>query len=739
MSFDDGRVLGVCPYRVLTGALLLLFCSVGHAVQHVAVGFEDPVQVTYGISELGSDINVVVYDKIVEDSESFYGVSQKYGTNRLWICESESYQGARSLAASCYAFDTGYKDRAEFRSVQGSKSYALNFGQEMFYGYAMKIDTNSTPPTAGMHIMQAYQNNCGSQIPLTFSFTSEVTEGVWSFVAYARTDVDTQPLWSINIPLGVWTKMVWRLRPAHPELDDGLISLWVNDEQVFSWSGNWGHVPLDETDQTLDLRCGVYRGSCERQQTIYYDQIKYADSYYEADPDTEIDWGFRAGLDDWTAVDDALALLATNNVVDGVLAESGSGLVSPSGLNVFCTNWPRIMVRMKNSSEAANASLCFSTFDEAVRDEFDRAATAQTAHTVNVGSSAWMQAGNGVSGEGNDWFINDGGALRLRNRVEDAVLYNTGAETRSDAGAGFILQVDLMGLQSGAYVGVVFNYADENNYYAVRFKAASSTWQVLQMTSSGWDVFYNENLSTGTFAEDTYYTVTVVSSGTGRFDFSICETGSDIAVVSGSVTDSASVLDGGWAGVYGTAIPAHIAAFDHFVLQTSDIPGSDPDKQVSLPALIQNDSHYTFYEFDMASNTNWTGILNQLWFDPSGHLSVTSGTYSVDFVDLTALPSDQSIDPDQDGFSNHQEMVCGTDPYDAQSRFQLESSLVEPGGINVRIPMVENRTYSVFSSTNLTSGQWLPMTVFNSASNNVQDVFISGGMSCFLKVDVDLP
>lgn len=158
-----------------------------------------------------------------------------------------------------------------------------------------------------------------------------------------------------------------------------------------------------------------------------------------------------------------------------------------------------------------------------------------------------------------------------------------------------------------------------------------------------------------------------------------------------------------------------------------------------MPALIQNDSLYTFYEFDMASNTNWTGILNQLWFDPSGHLSVTSGTYSIDFVDLTALPSDQSIDPDQDGFSNRQEMICETDPYDAQSRFQLESSLVEPGGINVRIPMMENRTYSVFSSTNLTSGQWLPMTVFNSASNNVQDVFISGGMSCFLKVDVDLP
>ena len=260
---------------------------IANAIQHVDVSFESPVKIVYSVNELGSGTNVIVYDKLVEDGETFYGVTQKYGTNRLWISETESYKGGRSLAASCYAVNTYFKDRAEFRSVQLGKDYALTFGQEMYYGYAMKIDSNSTPPTAGMHIMQAYQNFSGSQIPVTLSFGSIPSNGVWRFSVYARTMTNTTLISTCDFKLGEWYKLVWRLRPAYPGFGTGAIDLWVDDQLIVSWQGNWGHEPTGEDDIDLDLRCGIYRGSCTSQQTIFYDQIKYADSYYEADPDTE--------------------------------------------------------------------------------------------------------------------------------------------------------------------------------------------------------------------------------------------------------------------------------------------------------------------------------------------------------------------------------------------------------------------------------------------------------------------
>jgi hypothetical protein len=628
---------------LFSAAVWLFACAVS-AVQHVDVGFEAPVQILYGVNELGSDTNVIVYDKMMEDDETFYGITQKYGTNRLWISEAEAYKGARSLAASCYAVDTAYKDRAEFRSVQGMKDYALNFGQEMYYGYAMKIDTNSTPPTSGMHLMQAYQNNSESQIPVTLSFNGVPEDGVWRFNIYARTLSETELIRTFTIPLGVWKKFVWRLRPAYPGMASGLVSLWVDGEEMVSWTGHWGHEPGDSTDQTLDLRCGIYRGSCDRQQTVYFDQIKYADSYYEADPDAEIDWSFRSDSDGWTVRKDIENLIQTNNCIEGTLSGPDCGLLSPDNLNLDCANRPYIVIGIKNSTASANAAFYFATSDSptfsqdkriehsgfipndehmtlyefdmasnsnwtgvlkqlrfdpvdqtsatsgtfsidfvdltalpleggdtnqpvliAGTDDFNRANTIQTAYTVNAGGTGWTQSDDGGP-TGDDWLIKDN-ALRLRNRAAEAILYNTGLETQSGGGTGFTLKTDVMGLQHGTYTGIVFNYADEDNYYVIRFRTGFSTCQLLQKTSSGQDVLLNTSLASGTFAEDTYYTLTVTSDAAGVFDFTIDETGAGPVVSLTRVDNSASPLTGGYAGLYGNLTPpGHIVNFDNFRL-----------------------------------------------------------------------------------------------------------------------------------------------------------------------------
>ena len=722
--------------RMIFGVLLLfLLAGFGYAVQHVSVGFEDPVQIIYGVNELGSGTEIIVYDKIVEDGETFYGITQKAGTNRLWISETEAYKGTRSLAATCYAVDVDHKDRAEFRSVQGVKDYALNFGQEMFYGYAMKIDTNSTNPTAGMHIMQGYQNNSESQIPLTLSYHAVPEPGIWLFNVYARTPTETHRIGSIRIPLGAWTKLVWRLRPAHPGMDDGLISLWVNDEQVFSWSGNWGHEPMDSTDQVLDLRCGVYRGPCDRLQTIYYDQIKYGDSYYEADPETEIEWSFRSDLEEWTVLSDIQNITVASNLMQGSIVGPDSRLLSPDELGMFCTDNPRVVLRIKNASAATNAALYFTT--EPLVDDFNRTNTTQVAYTVNAGGSGWVQAGDGGA-TGNDWYIKDN-ALRLRNRSLNAILYNTNLTIPGGSNTSFILKADVMGLQHGTYAGIVFNYADEENYYLIRFRAGFATYQFLQQTASGWEVLLSENLPAGTFSEDVYYTVAVTSDSPGIFDFTIDETGVG-TVVSTNVNDSVGTLTNGCGGFYGTlGSLTQLANFDNFELQ---LPGSlefSQDKRVEPAFFIKNDQQHTLYEFDMASNPMWTGQLRQLRFDPVNQHAITTGVFSLDFIDLTALPAESVVDSDLDGFTNQQEAIAGTDWYDAQSRFVVEPIRFSSSGAELVFYSTANRRYDVYGTTNLSEGIWSPLRSFYSASRMFQTVSVPDDHFGFFRVGVSAP
>ena len=127
-----------------------------------------------------------------------------------------------------------------------------------------------------------------------------------------------------------------------------------------------------------------------------------------------------------------------------------------------------------------------------ISDDFNRPDTTQTAYTVNVGGTGWTQPDDGGS-TGDDWLIKSN-VLRLRNRASDALIYNTSLETKSGSGDSFTIEADVLGLHDSVWHGVVFNYADDDNYYLLRIKADNTDYQLLQRTASGWDVFVNSDL-----------------------------------------------------------------------------------------------------------------------------------------------------------------------------------------------------------------------------------------------------
>ena len=66
-------------------------------------------------------------------------------------------------------------------------------------------------------------------------------------------------------------------------------------------------------------------------------------------------------------------------------------------------------------------------------------------------------------------------------------------------------------------------------------------------------------------------------------------------------------------------------------------------------------------------------------------------------------------DDDGDGQTNADELIAGTDPLNANSRFAIETILVTPTGTTLTWTRVVGRTYTVEARDDLSSGVWVPI------------------------------
>ena len=206
-----------------------------------------------------------------------------------------------------------------------------------------------------------------------------------------------------------------------------------------------------------------------------------------------------------------------------------------------------------------------------ITDNFDRADTTRTTYTVNVGGSGWTQSGDGVN-PASDWWIS-GNTARGRARASDAVMYNTDLSTVSGGGDSFTLSTDVMTLNGGYWNGVAFNYTDADNMYFIRFKSDTGEYQLIERNDGVQTTHVNTTLSSGTFAQDVSYTITVASDAAGKFNYSILN-GATV-VVSGSVDDSANAVTGGYAGLYTTGLDnAAQGVYDNFSLEVIPEPAT---------------------------------------------------------------------------------------------------------------------------------------------------------------------
>jgi hypothetical protein len=74
-------------------------------------------------------------------------------------------------------------------------------------------------------------------------------------------------------------------------------------------------------------------------------------------------------------------------------------------------------------------------------------------------------------------------------------------------------------------------------------------------------------------------------------------------------------------------------------------------------------------------------------------------------------------DDDGDGQTNADELIAGTDPLNANSRFAIETILATPTGTTLTWTTLPGRTYTVEAREDLSpSGAWVPIGTVNNAN-----------------------
>ena len=217
-----------------------------------------------------------------------------------------------------------------------------------------------------------------------------------------------------------------------------------------------------------------------------------------------------------------------------------------------------------------------------VTDDFNRANTTYGTEGASVGTY-WMNS-DGTD----DWKISESN-LFLNAQTDPAILYNVESPTISGNGTNFVLSVDVAANVADGWAGIVFNYQNPSNYYMLRFKEGSTSYQLNRVVNggTGGPVFAND--AAASFTLGSFYTLTVTSTNAYEFDFTITAAGSSVVLnPTATAVDGNNNFTGGYAGVYSPTTSGSTdpdAMFNNFSLESITDSGPLPATIVSVSTV----------------------------------------------------------------------------------------------------------------------------------------------------------
>ncbi len=213
------------------------------------------------------------------------------------VTSHRSYQGGKALKAHVgpntnASEDRSGFDRSEFRMSECS---ADMFDSPRYIGFAIYFDGDVDQPldAKGNWLSFHQWRQCTSRAipPINFGLQKGVTppDGKVAVQLSIRADGDAinggQPSHQYKTILD---KNRWYRVALGAKVDpsgDGFVRLWIDEKQVADFSGSIGQ---SELAQEMEIKCGIYRGGGvpleNGADTIYFDEVRYGDSYAAVDP-----------------------------------------------------------------------------------------------------------------------------------------------------------------------------------------------------------------------------------------------------------------------------------------------------------------------------------------------------------------------------------------------------------------------------------------------------------------------
>jgi len=181
-------------------------------------------------------------------------------------------------------------DKVNLNVVHGSAPYAPRFGDVKFLSFAIKLGKfDAQQPTI---LMQWWQGTPYGP-PL-----SVVAEGADSYKVLVRNDVTKGNPSAVPVTAGGGRfASGWNTFVVETVFDfageNGVVIVWQNGRQVVSWKGKVGYDPKGDPyakptgrhpNTGLDIHMGPYGGRQTETRQVYYDDIRFGDSYAAVAP-----------------------------------------------------------------------------------------------------------------------------------------------------------------------------------------------------------------------------------------------------------------------------------------------------------------------------------------------------------------------------------------------------------------------------------------------------------------------
>ncbi len=282
---------------LLAGALLIALCSAASASTFVQI-LADNSSIDSTGSNLIDNPTGNTYRVIYKPSSTSSWI------NWPWIDTTQAWTGASAIGLEIDPSTdptTPLVDKVNVRISSGNDSFALTNGVTRYTGFAVMLPSATNDIPTDRYLFAQWWQGSPYAPPVMLDVIPN-TNPIQYHVLIHNTDTlgnpsavpITLPVAGGNLSFDTWHTFVVMITPDYYGYN-GQLQLWEDGQQLVSWTGKIGYDPSTQPyanatsstpypNQNMDVFFGPYRNRQNTTQQLFFDDVKFTDTYDEAVP-----------------------------------------------------------------------------------------------------------------------------------------------------------------------------------------------------------------------------------------------------------------------------------------------------------------------------------------------------------------------------------------------------------------------------------------------------------------------